>query len=63
MLYYRCADGHVFKLSVANRLLSVHLGSSRLGRCPVDKKWTRISTVSANELTEEQLQAARDGRG
>ena len=63
MHYYRCADGHVFHLPMLNRLLSLHLGASRLGQCPVDHRWTRITRVSANELTEEQLESARRGGG
>jgi hypothetical protein len=60
--YYKCKRGHVFQLSVSGRLLSVHLGFSRFGRCPVDGGWSLITKVRANDLTEEELQAAHNGR-
>jgi hypothetical protein len=62
MLYYRCAAGHVFHLSISGRVLSLHVGSSRIGRCPVDGKWGRITIVSANELTEAEIASADSGK-
>ena len=62
MLYYTCGDGHVFQQSAASRLLSLHVGSSKIARCPVDGKWGRIKRVNANDLTDEQLKSARGGR-
>jgi hypothetical protein len=38
---------------------SVHLGSGRLMRCPVDGKFVKANNVSENSLTPEQLQEAR----
>jgi hypothetical protein len=56
----RCKDGHLFVSSETSRLFgSVHLGASRLMRCPVDGKFVKASNVSESSLTPEQLQVAR----
>lgn len=56
----RCKDGHLFVSSETSRLVgSIHLGSSRLMRCPVDGKFVKASNVPEKSLTPEQLQEAR----
>lgn len=57
----RCARGHLFTSSETARLFdSVHLGSSRFMRCPVDGKWGMASNVNSRDLTEMELLEARN---
>lgn len=56
----RCKDGHLFVSSETSRLFgSVHLGTSRLMRCPVDGAFVKATNVPEKSLTPEQLQEAR----
>jgi len=55
VLIYRCSDGHVFKLSFARRVFSLHLGAKKFGRCPVDDRWRMFRPVPRNRLTDSQL--------
>ena len=62
MLIYRCSDDHVFHLPFARRILSVHLGRKKYGRCPVDDRWRMFRSVHRNELTDSQLARVDGGR-
>jgi hypothetical protein len=56
----RCSDGHLFISGEGARLLtSVHLGPKRLIRCPVDKKLRMAGNVNSSDLTEQELDQAR----
>jgi len=55
VLIHQCSDGHVFKLSFARRILSLHLGFKKFGRCPVDERWRTLRLVPRNRLTDSQL--------
>ena len=57
----RCAQGHLFTSSETARLFdSVHLGSKRLMRCPVDGKWGLASNADSRDLGESELLQARN---
>ena len=57
----RCARGHLFTSGEAARLFdSVHLGSKRFMRCPVDDRWGIASNVDSKDLTEQELLQARN---
>jgi hypothetical protein len=57
----RCAQGHLFTSGEAARLFdSVHLGSKRFMRCPVDGKWGIASNVNRLDLSEQELLEARN---
>lgn len=62
MFVYRCPDGHLFTISLLNRLFSVHLGTAKFGRCPVDGQWRRYRLVPKDELTERELASVRGRR-
>lgn len=62
MFAYRCSDGHVFRLSLVRRLLSMHLGWWKYGRCPVDGHWRLFRLVDPERLTPGQLASARGPR-
>jgi hypothetical protein len=56
----RCSDGHLFVSSESSRLFgSIHLGTSRLMRCPVDGKFVKATNAPEKSLTPEQLEEAR----
>ncbi|GAA5199205.1 hypothetical protein GCM10023322_74300 [Rugosimonospora acidiphila] len=56
----RCADGHLFVEGIGARMfLSLHLGSARLLRCPVDRRWRMARFVSPNDLSEQEIEQAR----
>jgi hypothetical protein len=56
----RCSDGHLFVSGESARLFaSVHLGPKRLIRCPVDKRLRMAGNVSSGDLTEQELDQAR----
>jgi hypothetical protein len=56
----RCSDGHLFISGESARLLaSVHFGPKRLIRCPVDKKLRMAGNVNSSDLTEKELDQAR----
>ena len=63
MFVYRCTDGHLVRLSLVNNLLSVHLGTSKYGRCPVDGRWRILRRVHRNELTERELESVHGRNG
>ena len=56
----RCSDGHLFTtLWVPGASFkAVRLGPKRFQRCPVGHHWTLIIPVRAQDLTEEQREAA-----
>jgi hypothetical protein len=54
-MIYRCSDGHLFTISLANRLFSVHLGFAKFGRCPVDGKWRLYRWMHKDQLTDREL--------
>lgn len=57
----RCAQGHYFTSGEVARLFdSVHLGSKRFIRCPVDGKWGIASNADSKDLTEQELLQARN---
>lgn len=57
----RCAQGHYFTSGEGARLFdSVHLGSKRFMRCPVDGKWGIASNAHSTDLTEQELLQARN---
>lgn len=59
----RCSDGHLFTSGQVWRLFeSVHFGTKRLMRCPVDGKWRMASDVRSKDLTEAELLEARNYR-
>lgn len=59
----RCSDDHLFTSSEGSRLfLSLHLGPSRLMRCPVDGRWRMTRNVNSRDLTEAQLAEAAQHR-
>jgi len=59
----RCSDGHLFVSSEGARLFkSVHFGPKRLMRCPVDRKWRMAGNVNSRDLTERELEQARQFR-
>lgn len=60
---YRCSDGHVFRLSLVRRLLSLHLGWSKYGRCPVDGHWRLFRLVDPKRLTPAQFDSFSGSRG
>ena len=63
-LIYRCSDGHLYTSTwLRDHYSLVHLGSgTHLHRCPVDHRWRITRQVEANQLTEEQLDDARQHR-
>ena len=60
MWIYRCSDGHLFTISLANRLLSVHLGLWKYGRCPVDGNWRMYRLMRRGQLTDRELASVYD---
>jgi hypothetical protein len=59
----RCSDGHLLTSSEGARLFSsLHLGSKRLMRCQVDRKWRVMQNVNSADLTEAELAAAAQHR-
>jgi hypothetical protein len=59
----RCSDGHLFVSTEGARLfLSLHLGPKRLIRCPVDRKWRMAGNVNSADLTEQEVEQARQHR-
>lgn len=52
---YRCSEGHLFKLSLARRLFSLHLGLSKYACCPYGNHWGMIRLVRRSELTDAEL--------
>jgi len=59
----RCSDGHLFVSGEGARLFrSVHLGPKRLLRCPVDGKWRVAGNVDSADLTEQEVEQARNYR-
>ena len=61
---YRCSDGHLYTAPVAKViLLSVHLGvGNEYQRCPVDHHWRMATRVSRKNLSESDLNEARQHR-
>jgi len=56
----RCSDGHLFISGELARLFgSVHMGTKRLIRCPVDGKLRMAGNVNSAELTDEEIEEAR----
>jgi hypothetical protein len=60
--YGRCSDGHVFPIGVGDHVLSLHLGTRRLMRCPVDKRWRMVEMVWEQDLTDAEIQQAASDR-
>jgi hypothetical protein len=58
----RCSDGHLYTMSAASRLFSVHLGARRLQRCAVDHRWRVAENVNPNDLSDAELTEARRHR-
>jgi hypothetical protein len=59
----RCSDGHLFVSGEGARLFtSVHFGPKRLIRCPVDRKWRMAGNVNSRDLTEQEVEQARQYR-
>jgi hypothetical protein len=59
----RCSDGHLFVSSEGGRLFrSLHLGPKRLIRCPVDRKWRTAGNMASADLTEPEIEQARQYR-
>jgi hypothetical protein len=59
----RCSDGHLFVSGQGARLfLSVHFGPKRFLRCPVDKKWRMAGNVNSGDLSEQEIEQARQYR-
>jgi hypothetical protein len=59
----RCSDDHLFISGEGARLFqSLHLGAKRFIRCPVDNKWRMASNVNSSDLTEQQIERARQHR-
>jgi hypothetical protein len=59
----RCSDGHLFTSSEGSRLfLSMHLGSKRLMRCPVDGKLRMMENVDSKDLSEAERAQASEHR-
>jgi hypothetical protein len=60
----RCRAGHVFTTIwiPGGSLKSVRLGLWRFQRCPVGGHWSLVTPVNPAELTEDELQAARENR-
>jgi hypothetical protein len=42
--------------------LSMHFGPKRFMRCPVDKKWRMAGNVNSADLTEPEIEHAREYR-
>jgi len=58
--FYQCSDGHVYPGNpILVSLTSVHFGSKRLMRCPVDHRWRMAVTVSSGDLNIETAGEAR----
>ncbi len=56
----QCSDGHYFTSSESARLFaSVHLGAKRFMKCPVDGKWRIMRNAHVKDLTEAELEEAR----
>jgi hypothetical protein len=55
VLFYRCSDGHLFRLSLTRRIFSLHLGLKKYACCPVDGHWRIIRLVLRSQLTEAEL--------
>ncbi|MBS2535483.1 hypothetical protein KGQ20_22215 [Catenulispora sp. NF23] len=52
----RCSDGHLFISSETSRLLlSLHFGSRRLMKCPVDGRMRMMSNVESKDLPESEV--------
>jgi hypothetical protein len=60
---YRCSDGHVFRISLVRRLLSVHLFLWKYGPCPVDGSWRLWRLVDPDSLTPLELERVGGPRG
>ena len=60
MFIYRCSDGHLVRLSLARRLLALHLGTAKFARCPKDDRWRMLRLVHRNQLTDSQLSRLDD---
>lgn len=61
--YARCRRGHLFEtvwVPGRTRFRMVHLGWTRIQRCPVGGHLTLVGKVEASTLTSEQKKAARD---
>ncbi|HEY7103826.1 MAG TPA: hypothetical protein VH573_19485 [Mycobacteriales bacterium] len=59
----RCSDGHLFVSGEGARLfMSVHLGPKRFLRCPVDRRWRIAGNVDSADLTEQEIEQAREYR-
>jgi hypothetical protein len=59
----RCSDGHLFVSGEGARLfMSVHLGPKRFLRCPVDRRWRVAGNVDSADLTEQEIEQAREYR-
>jgi len=61
--YGRCPDGHVFPIRSIDRVLSLHIGTRRLMRCPVDNRWRMVDTVWKQDLTDEEIERAGSDKG
>jgi hypothetical protein len=55
VLIYRCAEGHVFRLSLARRIFALNFGLKKYARCPVNNRWGMIRLVPRNQLTDSEL--------
>jgi hypothetical protein len=61
--YYRCSGGHLFVTSWPKLVfLSVHFGPSKFLRCPVDGHWRMARRVYPGDLTQAELDAAKQYR-
>ena len=60
----RCREGHLFSTIwiPGASVKSLRLGFWRLQRCPVGSHWSLVTPVREDELSEEQLRAARAQR-
>ena len=60
----RCRKGHLFTTIWVPgiSIKSVRLGWYRLQRCPVGKHWSLVKPVKESELSEEELQTAKQNK-
>lgn len=61
---YRCSDGHLYTSTwLRDHCSLVHPGpGARLHRCPVDGRWRITRSVDADQLSDAQLDGARQHR-
>ncbi len=62
-LIFRCSDGHLFSANLLKLVfLSVHFGTAKFLRCPVDHKWRMAYRIDPATLSETELDEAKQYR-